>query len=172
MIVTPAFDPAAREWFTECGRTSPTLRELQVQLGPEAELDGYYPGGFSGSFQIELPTRIRRVRASDKPVVSRNCKHCGGPLPFSLLRDPRVKFCQERCKRRQYEAVIAKRQPASDIPRDQASVFHRGTVFSLYDAGLSQGEIAARLPGMTKGKVAGLIWRRRHARPEATCAST
>ena len=57
MIVHPAYDPSAREWFTDCGLAAPTLSALQELLEPGARILGYKPSGFNGAIDIKITGR-------------------------------------------------------------------------------------------------------------------
>ena len=57
MIIHPAYDPSAREWFTDCGLVAPTLSALQGMLEPGAKILGYKPSGFNGAIDIKITGR-------------------------------------------------------------------------------------------------------------------
>ena len=74
MKVVPAFDPACERWYVDEPKgirvTARSLAELKWKLGPDAEIEGYHPEGYSA----DAVRALRAMTQTETAEIAREIK--------------------------------------------------------------------------------------------------
>ena len=149
-VITPIFDPSDCVWYTEDGVTAKSLSQLQRKLGPEVQLEGYYPNGYSNVIRPRAPT-VAKVTLPEVVAQERSLAY------VSATKEGQAKDAEIAARekpKRQYRRRDTFQEETSFERIDWKDPNNQNKLKDLVALKLTSSQIAFRLK-CTRGAVIG-----------------